>query len=220
VIFGGGIEYPRLCSGFFSRPRCRNRRSVMPVNFKHTKTVPRSQERLPKNYPNPALKKAAETWSRRNGGNWRGGSAAGSVWGWQWGLRSPGCPTLLNGASGNCATGGPWGRRICAIRRARTTFKNLYVCSVWPSIPTNVRNEVYVQNWCRGDSVGFPINSFPARIVLGGCETFAGNSRGKCWEMQAEQKDGFLYYGRAIRVNGPSFISGQPYGHGDVGARL
>ncbi len=139
-----------------------------------------------KPFENPALKKAAETWS----GDWWKLGGGGSVWD---GMAYDPDADLLYVGTGN---GGPWPEEL----RKSKGKDNLYVCSILAIKPDTGELKWYFQN-VPGDSWDFD----SVQQLLLADITIRGQPRKVL--MQAN-KDGFYYV--IDRVTG-QFISGQPY---------
>ncbi len=139
-----------------------------------------------KPFENPALKKAAETWS----GDWWKLGGGGSVWD---GMAYDPDADLLYVGTGN---GGPWPEEL----RKSKGKDNLYVCSILAIKPDTGELKWYFQN-VPGDSWDFD----SVQQLLLADITIRGQPRKVL--MQAN-KDGFYYV--IDRVTG-QFISGQPF---------
>src|SRR5580658_10019279 len=139
-----------------------------------------------KPFENPALKKAAETWS----GDWWKLGGGGSVWD---GMAYDPDADLLYVGTGN---GGPWPEEL----RKSKGKDNLYVCSILAVKPDTGELKWYFQP-VPGDSWDFD----SVQQLLLADITIRGQPRKVL--MQAN-KDGFYYV--IDRVTG-QFISGQPF---------
>ena len=139
-----------------------------------------------KPFENPALKKAAETWS---GDYWKLGGG-GSVWD---GMAYDPDADLLYVGTGN---GGPWPEEL----RKSKGKDNLFLCSILAVKPDTGELKWYFQN-VPGDSWDFD----SVQQLLLADVTVRGQPRKVL--MQAN-KDGFYYV--IDRVSG-QFISGQPF---------
>src|SRR5713101_1339350 len=139
-----------------------------------------------KPFENPALKKAAETWS----GDWWKLGGGGTVWD---GAAYDPDADLFYVGTGN---GGPWPE---ALRNSKGK-DNLYVCSILAINPDTGELKWYFQN-VPGDSWDYD----SVQQLLLAEVTIRGQQRKVL--MQAN-KDGFYYV--IDRVSG-QFISGQPY---------
>ncbi len=139
-----------------------------------------------KPFENPALKKAAETWS----GDWWKLGGGGSVWD---GMAYDPDADLLYVGTGN---GGPWPEEL----RKSKGKDNLYLCSILAVKPDTGELKWYFQN-VPGDSWDY---DSVQQLMLADV-TIRGQQRKVL--MQAN-KDGFYYV--LGRVTG-QFISGQPF---------
>jgi quinohemoprotein ethanol dehydrogenase len=139
-----------------------------------------------KPFENPALKKAAETWS----GDWWKLGGGGSVWD---GMAYDADLNLLYVGTGN---GGPWPEEL----RKSKGKDNLYVCSVLAVNPDDGQLKWYFQ-MVPGDSWDFD----SVQQLLLADVTIRGQQRKVI--MQAN-KNGFYYV--LDRASG-QFISGQPF---------
>jgi quinohemoprotein ethanol dehydrogenase len=139
-----------------------------------------------KPFENPALKKAAETWS---GDYWKLGGG-GSVWD---GMAYDPDADLLYVGTGN---GGPWPEEL----RKSKGKDNLYLCSILAVKPDTGELKWYFQN-VPGDSWDYD----SVQQLLLADVTIRGQQRKVL--MQAN-KDGFYYV--LDRING-QFISAQPF---------